>query len=113
MTAGDGVYTDRMQTADPRFNPAPNRSPSSSLDRSLGVVVAVGVAAVGLALLIGAAAIWIRLMIAVAAGVGPGLGGVLAFCVLLAMGGLGLVALGGLVWAGLQVAAIRRWLHLA
>lgn len=100
------------QQADPRFNPQPNRSPSSSLDRGLGGIVWIGLGVVTLAIVVALAAVWVRLMLIPAAFIGPGLGGILAACLTIAMGGVGLAALAALAWSFFQGVKIRRWMGI-
>ena len=96
----------------PWFNPNPNLSPRSGVDRTLGALVGMGLAVVGAAAALAAVCAWVLLMILVATEGAHGALVVLVICALIAMGGFGLAVAAGGLWALLQIGSVRRALGL-
>ncbi len=96
----------------PWFNPSPNLSPRSGVDRALSALFGAGLAVVGAAAAMAAICAWILLMILVATAGAHGALTVLVICALIAMGGFGLAVAAGGVWALLQIGSVRRALGL-
>jgi len=93
------------------FNPAPNLSPPTALDRFLGLLVAAGLLVIGVALVLAAVVGWILLMIVVAAH-GTGGTAILVICALIAMAGFALAVGAGAIWSILQIGSVRRALGI-
>jgi len=93
------------------FNPAPNLSPPTALDRFFGLLVAAGLLVIGVALVLAAVVGWILLMIVVAAH-GTGGTAILVICALIAMAGFALAVGAGAIWSILQIGSVRRALGI-
>ena len=93
------------------FNPAPNLSPPSALDRFFGLLVGAGLLLIGVAAVLAALVAWILLMIVVAEH-GTGTTAFLVICALIAMAGFALAVAAALIWSILQIGSVRRALGL-
>ncbi len=96
----------------PWFNPTPNLSPPSAMDRLLAGLVGVGLLVVGAAAALAAIVGWILLMIVVAVWGAHGVAAALVICLLIAMAGFGLAVIAAGLWSILQIGSVRRALGL-
>jgi hypothetical protein len=94
-----------------RFHPAPNVSPTSPLDRFLGLLVGLGLVAVAVCAVAAGLVGWIVLMVAAAAWAAHA-AALLAVLLLVAMAGFALAVCAALLWSVLQIGSVRRALGL-